>query len=162
LVYVTAATAANFGGVSGADALCESGKPSAGTWKALISDGVSRLACTGADCTNDTTGRMNWVLAADTMYRRSSDNALVGTTNSPGLFAFPLTNGWASNTNRSWTGFQASWSSNTNNCSAWTNATSSFDGKAGINNATKSTSIATGGVQDCDSSNTLGIICFQQ
>ncbi len=164
LIYLTSPVAANFGGIAGADGLCDTNKPSAGSWKALISDGTNRLACSSStDCTNDTTGRVDWTLAANTSYRRAADDTLIAVTNANGIFDFPLNNGWASNSNRSWTGLQATWAANTaNNCLAWTSASAANNGKAGINDATNSTSIAAAGTQTCDSSNTLSIICVQQ
>ncbi|HLD45750.1 MAG TPA: DUF1554 domain-containing protein, partial [bacterium] len=64
-IFVTDATYnGNLGGVAGADALCEAdaNKPATGTYKALIVDGVARVACTTANCGGGAGENIDWVL----------------------------------------------------------------------------------------------------
>ena len=66
-LFVTAAGYnGNLGGVSGADAKCmaDANKPSDGkTYKAMLTDGSTRIACTSANCTTSGNAEhLGWVL----------------------------------------------------------------------------------------------------
>ncbi|WP_165778864.1 DUF1554 domain-containing protein [Leptospira perolatii] len=90
---------ANWGGIAGADAFCNSHVPSNITggdggiiadgivsdlkpFKAMVVDGVYRSAAGGEF------GKIDWVFRPNTEYRRAADNAIVFTSNSDGLIDF--------------------------------------------------------------------------
>lgn len=128
----------NLGGTSGADAKCNgsSERPSTDeTYKALITykgngSNEERYACKSAgNCGGDNS--KNWVLKANTTYYNSSYN-VIGKTTSESIFTFPLTNylsqeecpannAWLVN---AWTGTMQDWTTDINNCEAWTSSMS--------------------------------------
>lgn len=127
---------------AGADAFCtsDSNKPSTGTYKALMTDGSTRLACTSSFCASGGTGEhVNWVLSPNTVYTRP-DGTVIGTTTSAGVFGsgsgFTLTNsiwtvGFSANSHV-WTGFdmdQRNWIYRSGAvCSGWTTSSSGTNG----------------------------------
>src|SRR6478736_1249932 len=121
IIYLTGTPKkANFGGVSGADTLCNASPPSPGSYKALIVDGTTRVACTSAHCvTSGAAEGVDWVLAPNTKYVRA-DNTVVGTTSAAAIFAFPLTNSVGEIGYSYWTGLSGDWTTSTDTCNAWT------------------------------------------
>ncbi len=165
-IFITAVAPSgggNFGGVAGGDALCatDANKPALGTYKAMIV-GTGRVACTTANCgTGGASEHTNWVLAPNTNYVRT-DNTLIATSTSAGIFSFPLTAGFTpSGTNPElWTGLTATWLTNTGvNCSNWTSTGGT--GTVGIADLT------TSGViniypQNCNRSDSQRLACVEQ
>ena len=121
IIYLTGTPKkANFGGVSGADTLCNASPPSPGSYKALIVDGTTRVACTSAHCvTSGATEGVDWVLAPNTKYVRA-DNTVIGTTSAAGIFAFPLTNSIGEIGYSYWTGLSGDWTTSADTCTGWT------------------------------------------
>ncbi|TGL86928.1 DUF1554 domain-containing protein [Leptospira congkakensis] len=94
-MFVTNSTAPTNAGVAGLDSHCANAtnKPAGGgTYKAMVSDGTIRRACSTADCSGGTAEHINWVLKTNTEYRRGDGATIVGTTNANGIFNLPLTN----------------------------------------------------------------------
>ncbi len=93
--FMTASTHnGNFGGISGADSFCmsDSNKPVAGTYKAMITDGSTRVACTSSFCAaGGASEHVDWVLAANTQYTYTDGTTVIGATTSNGIFTFNLT-----------------------------------------------------------------------
>ncbi|MCG6147441.1 DUF1554 domain-containing protein [Leptospira levettii] len=126
-IFITNSTAPVTAGVSGIDAHCNNAtnKPSGGgTYKALVTDGTSRRACTSANCTTGgTSEHIDWVLKPNQQYKRKDGTTVIGTTNANGLFPIPLTNSMEPNllnsTNYVITGLNADWI-NSNDCENWT------------------------------------------
>lgn len=126
-IFITNSTAPVTAGVSGIDAHCNNAtnKPSGGgTYKALVTDGTSRRACTSANCTTGgTSEHIDWVLKPNQQYKRKDGTTVIGTTNANGLFPIPLTNSMEPNllnsTNYVITGINADWI-NSNDCENWT------------------------------------------
>ncbi|MBT7609059.1 MAG: DUF1554 domain-containing protein [Bacteriovoracaceae bacterium] len=58
-----------------------------GVVKAVFAWSGSREACTTAHCAGGVTENLNWVLRAETEYRRS-DGTIIGTTDTSGIFDF--------------------------------------------------------------------------
>ncbi len=107
----------NFGGIAGGDNKCNTAanKPADGsTYKAVIT-GTTRRACTTANCTN-VGENLDWPLYANTAYIRP-DGTAIGTTNSAGIFIFPLTNSFDDSATAR-TGLYTNWT-NWSNCSEW-------------------------------------------
>jgi hypothetical protein len=129
------------GGIAGADAFCmaDSNKPASGTYKAMLVDGTSRVACTSSFCSSSGVAEhVDWVMAPSTMYVRG-DETPVGVTNSAGVFAFPVIAsigdvGFPSG--KTWTGMdydQRNWKYRSGcTCSGWTST--SGNGCYGSNN----------------------------
>lgn len=127
--FVSATTDGNLGGIAGADTKCmndaqaEVGK----TYKAMIVDGVNRVACTTGNCSGEVSEHVDWVLQPNTKYYRIDGTTLIDETNDKGLFTAPLTNTYrdAPGTNeafRIWVGLNSDWTSTPNmfNCNQWT------------------------------------------
>ena len=123
------------GGVIAADAICQSVANSyqyPGTYKAIISDGLSRIACTSANCSKGgNSEHKNWVLSANTSYYNGSLSNLIMTTNSTELGNFkgqfpqsPL--GYTT----AWTGLNSNWTTG-ETCSGWTTTDTSKQGNIG-------------------------------
>ncbi len=108
------------------DAQAEAGK----TYKAMIVDGVNRVACTTENCSGGVSEHVDWVLQPYTEYYRIDGTTLIDQTNDKGLFTAPLTNTYrdAPGTNeafRIWVGIYNDWTSSSDNCDLWTSTESS-------------------------------------
>ena len=158
IIFLTAAGAGagggggggNFGGISGADSFCESDSnyPGSGTYKALIVDGTNRVACTSADCATDgESEHVDWVLTKNTPYVKIG-GAAINTTNSVGLFDFPLTNAIGTLGNNTYTGLESDWTTGSD-CVNWTSGDFNDQGHMGRQNATDVTAINVSDNQNC-------------
>lgn len=112
-------------GVAGADVLCmqDPNKPSEGTYKALIVDGIVRRACTTANCVNASQEHIDWVLQPVTTYYRTDGNTQLFTTNTRGIFEFGNFDNpfWSGGPDYFWSGFQYhSWITDPNTAAGWT------------------------------------------
>ncbi len=152
-------------GVAGADALCAAdSRASGGIYKALIVDGTNRIACTSANCaTNGSSEHVDWVLRANQEYRRSASTTIIGTSNSIGLFAFPLTNTFHTS-GQWWTGLVSNWTSKLQNleCSDWSDSAGLPTGSAGSpqSDARAIETTTIGFPPIC--SDTASLVCVQQ
>ncbi len=131
------------GGISAADNDCTTNMQSqfgsdTGTWKAMLG-ASSRRACTTANCSGatGTEQSLDWILSANTEYRRADDRATVGTTNANAIFIFPLQNSIIAvePASLTWTGLEQDWRVSSSNCNDWTSFTLWTYGKPGISNA---------------------------
>ncbi|EMS85950.1 PF07588 family protein [Leptospira noguchii str. Cascata] len=176
----------NFGGISGADSFCQSHIPSnvpgTGIYKAMIVDGVNRVATTVGP--NSTVGQVNWVFKPNQKYQRAEDGAIVMTTNGSGMFDFaggarlenPFTQVKESG---QWTGLNSDWTTWTSGgvpitCSSWNSSVLNLYGLFGSSTSTDSeilkASASTGGnfTSSCSSTRTfygpynLGLVCVEQ
>lgn len=131
-------------GVDGADFLCQSDAqcPSGKTCKAVISDNRQRIAC--IDDPNDPESSVklcgagysqDWVLTPNTTYVRT-DNMVLGTSNSNGIFNFMAGFQFANpigGSGKAWTGLLPYWTSNKDIvCSGWTIGDSGVNKLAGM------------------------------
>lgn len=168
-VFVTAVAWSPSGGVSGADTFCNNNKPEGvtGTYKAMLSDGSSRVACTTANCggASGTSENVNWVFRPYSKYQRA-DGTGIATTNDKGVFTFPLgTAISATILDLAWTGIDADWTPYAHTCNSWTNSTDGYFGLTGNANSVNAagdgldkTLAAT--LTQCNSSRNL--ICVEQ
>ena len=111
----TLASTGNLGGVTGADALCQSDSqcPTGATCHAM-------LAGTDGSYTREASPTpTNWVLQASTPYYNTS-NQIIGTTTADAIFPFPLDNPINSIRTRVWTGLLDDWTTAPSNCTNWT------------------------------------------
>ena len=122
VIYLSGAPKkANFGGITGADAQCNLSPPKPGTYKALLVDGTTRVACTSALCAmNGAVEGSDWVLAPNTAYVREDGTTVIGTTNSAGIFVFPLDASIGTAGLSYWTGLSSDWTTSVDTCSGWT------------------------------------------
>lgn len=124
-IFVTHTTFTGaLGSISGADSKCVADSanpmgPGNGSWKALIVDGNGiRRACLAANCVNGSSENVDWALKPSTTYLRPN-GILIGTTNSAGLFNFPLNAPIADLANQTaWTGLNSDWTSSST-CTDW-------------------------------------------
>ncbi|BDA79595.1 hypothetical protein LPTSP3_g25250 [Leptospira kobayashii] len=154
------------------DGFCQTdtNRPTWGTYKALISNTVSRVATTTG---TDATGQNAWVLAASKGYYLATGFSApytnrVFTTNTNKLFSFgSLTTALPAGTY--WTGLNSNWTTATNNCVNWsqndpsdpTPAGGIYETTYGSGSSTTSSSIS-GGVSNCLTTTTRKLICVQQ
>lgn len=165
ITFRTAATYAGTGvlGTSGADSKCnaDANKPAnTGTYKALIADdAATRRACSSANCgTSGAAEHIDWVLYANTEYRRVNQSTVIFTTNSNGIFVFGSAAGWDGTGSSYNTGLNANWTtSGGNNCTSWTVGGGS--GMQGLGNAAGGAMLANSSI-GCAS--TVGLACVQQ
>jgi len=160
MFHIAAMVTGAFGGPSGGDTLCanDSSKPATGTFKAMVVDGSTRVACTSANCTSGgVSENVDWVLNPGSDYARV-DGTPIGTTNSSAVFTFPLSNSVYGSSGAYWAGFNADWTTSANTCGGWTTL-SAVTGTRGNRGATDSTAISNG-ASVCGP--TLGIICVEQ
>ncbi|HRP70608.1 MAG TPA: DUF1554 domain-containing protein, partial [Turneriella sp.] len=130
IFFTSSASSGSFGGASGADAKCNAAanKPNTSTYKAIIGGG-GRTACTTANCgTGGATEHTDWVLLPTQRYTRS-DGTEIGTTNTAGIFIFPLTNAVSTSSSSPWTGLSTTWLTSFS-CSNWSTTTGT--GTAGV------------------------------
>ena len=162
VIYLTSMpTKANFGGVQAADAQCNASPPVPGTYKALLVDGVTRIACSNANCATNGVGEgMDWALAPNTQYVREDGTTVIGTTTNAAIFAFPLDASIGTSPFLYWTGLAADWTTSTDSCSGWS-ATAGFSGSEGLADATDDQSIA-GAVDSCVTLAGAFFACVQQ
>ncbi len=162
----------NLGGASGADTKCnsDSNRPvTTVTYKALlVTTSGSRRACSSANCSGGASEHVDWVLSADTQYRRADGITVIGTTNSIALFSLPLTNSIDSDTGKKyWTGFNSGGSfdwtaaNGANTCTSYTDNTGGggANGKYGMGNSSNG---AMGESQDWCNTSTTRIACVEQ
>ncbi|WOT09859.1 endostatin-like outer membrane lipoprotein LenF [Leptospira interrogans] len=123
---------ANFGGIAGADAYCQSRIPSNipnnRIYKAMLVDGINRVATTVGP--NSTVGQKDWVFRPNQQYQRAEDGAIVMTTNSSGMIDFEsgarLQNPFTSNSLAAhWSSINIDWTTWAVNgipqaCDSWT------------------------------------------
>lgn len=148
-------------GVQGADALCMSdfNYPGSGRYKAMVVDGVNRVASLSANAGD---GQVDWVLKPNTSYYRADGSTLVMTTDQNALLNF--TNTMLSNTigdNNSfqfWTGLSSDWISS-DSCNVWNTAGNATTGRMGIADSVVSTAIDNVSAS-CDVSRKL--LCVEQ
>ncbi|PJZ83689.1 hypothetical protein CH366_10275 [Leptospira harrisiae] len=94
-IFIANPTAPINAGISGFDTYCNNStnKPSGSyTYKALVSDGIKRRACSTANCSGGTSEHIDWVLKPNQQYKRNDGTTVIGTTNANGIFVTSLTN----------------------------------------------------------------------
>jgi hypothetical protein len=153
-------TNGNIGGISGADAICnsDSAKPAnSGTYKAMISHTAIRIASVTADAGD---GQIDWVLAPNQLYTRPNGFVIL-TTNSASIYVFGpnFTNSIGTNGNSIWTGLNADWTTVGGCGGNWIDGTGGPFGRYGVANSTSNSSI-NGGNLACN--NTSNLFCVQQ
>ncbi len=135
-VYVSSGIhSGNLGGVSGADAICRTdiNKPADGSiYKAFISDGTSRVACTTPNCKGGFREHKNWIIYPNTRYTRP-DGAWIVTSNAAGIWMGGEISDYVnddfskSKNSALLTGMSFDFTSTGNNCSAWRSTAGSAD-----------------------------------
>ena len=167
-IFVTFTTySGNLGGPTGADALCrsDSNNPDGsgrGLWKAMLSSGNLRRACSTLSCqTGGTTEHIDWALKPLTNYRRS-DGAHIGTTSERGVFQVLLTNFISLAPNQVWTALNSEWQDTGNNCNNWTDGSGAFSGSWGNAGVQAPTVIFNGAGTEQSCANGLSLYCIEQ
>lgn len=164
-IFATAANATVNAGISGLDSNCssDSNKPAGGgTYKALVSDGTNRRACTTANCGTGTGEHINWVLKPNKEYRQADGTTVIGTTTSNGVFTFPLTNAFQTTitgTNGIVTGLNTNWTSNANDCSDWSTNAGGTNMSFAVHDDTTNACLSVG-TQACN--NVGKVVCVEQ
>ena len=163
IVFLTSATntASGVGGISGADATCntDSNKPNNSTYKALIVDSANRKACTSAFCSGGQIENKLWAFKPNIEYRRIDETAVIGTTNSAGIFSFPLNHSMTNTNDQVWTGLNTDWTSSSNNCSNWTSISGVQNGSTAATIQSDNRSIF---VTDQSCNSLLKFLCVEQ
>lgn len=151
-VFITDLHDGNFGGIQGADTNCQhqAGYYNVpGTYRALITDGTNRHACTTPNCgTGGIAENKDWIMYPGTQYvwaYAPANESLIWTTNESGIYVFgSLQNNYPFGLKFYWTGFSGGdWASptidNLHNCNGWTSNSGNIHGALGAVNATDST-----------------------
>ncbi|MGC4089494.1 MAG: DUF1554 domain-containing protein [Polyangiaceae bacterium] len=162
VIYLTSTPKkANFSGITGADAECNANPPVAGTYKALIVDGTTRVACTSANCTTGGASEgVGWVLAPSTTYVRP-DGTVIGTTTAAGVFTFPLSAGLGLGGIPYWTGLAADWTTSVDTCTGWTEVAANVFANQGLGDAVTSDALM-GTSVSCANLSGAVFACVQQ
>lgn len=164
----------NFGGVSGADAVCNASVPAtlAGStnYKALLVDGAARIATATGDLGD---GQTDWALEANREYRRADDRS-VFTANAARLFGFSggatLTHTFGTGAGAFWTGLNIDWTyvgAGAISCNTWSSANAGVSGEFGLADQTGAGSIHAG-AETCDRTTraiggaSIGLLCIEQ
>lgn len=131
----------DLGGIAGADAKCNDemdlSHPGDGTFKAMLSDGTNRIACTSDSCGVDGAAEhVDWVLRPNVVYTRVDGTVIKQTMATIGIFEYDLDNPvWSGGMQGDpWTGMQGNWLATASNCAGWTNNTTG-SGTRGYNPA---------------------------
>lgn len=167
-IVTNAGKGGSLGGVSGADTICTTNKPSgvSGTVKALLVDTTTRRACWVSGTANDscspstTTGRAGWVFAASAKYCTSDYKSLIGSTNASAYLVNHTAGVLATTNTDFFTGMNIYWgTSDGNNCTNWT----STSGSPVTGGASKSgESWVAGGTSNINCNTTGNIVCVEQ
>ena len=151
-------------GISGLDNACanSSNKPSGGTYKALVVDGTNRIACTTANCSGGTSEHIDWVLKPNKEYRRTDGSTVIGTTNSNGIFSFPISNGVDEYNSGTFSitvsALESNWTSSTDDCTNF----SLTSGDYGTSNFSETdTTFIDWATSSCTGS-ALHVVCVEQ
>lgn len=164
IIFVTATSVTGgMSGISGADSKCntDSNKPNSSNYKAMVVDGMIRVACITPNCSGGLTEQSNWVLKPNQMYQRS-DGTVIATTNADGIFDFStaLVNSISATSNIAWTGMSNDWVADSDNCNKWMNGTGIESGRNGQSNSTSNTAISYT-LMSCNSMSVL-LYCVEQ
>ena len=152
------------GGIYSADAYCQRDPrcPQLGKCKALIVDGDNRVACTSPNCSGGPQEHVNWVLQPDRTYVMTDKITEIGTTNSNGIFPFPLTNAISSYGKYVWTGMSSDWTTSST-CEEWWSKSSYKYGNLGISDDADSTAIYSAGATNSTCHYSRGYLyCVEQ
>ena len=167
-IFITTGTySGDLGGIQGADEICNSdlGRPRDGnTYKALLSDGISRVACTSANCAKGPKENTGWVVFPNTHYVDKNANLIV--TSSPlgiwnnGALSNFLNSDHLSKKNTSlWTGLSSDFTASASNCNQWTSSSGS---QSAATSSTDSEQIPQFGVSTPCSDISNALICVEQ
>jgi hypothetical protein len=162
-VFVTASVyVGNLGGPTGADAKCnaDANRPTLRSYKAMLADGTTRVAClTNNNCTNPGEN-VGWVLKRNTTYYLANGVTILWTTNAAGIYDYSIAPP-AIGTGTIWTGFQTAWVT-ANHCSAWTDSSGSSTGQIGDASTLANTQLNAGANPSCNGVNTNKLYCVEQ
>lgn len=154
-------------GIEGADSLCAQAKdneqpalPGAGSeYRALLVDSGNRVACTSINCAGGSSEHVNWVLRANTSYKRP-DGTVVFTTNASGIFLMTAgLNAPLAAAGQWWTGMDDEWNEVLSSCSDWSATVG--NGFVGVGGVTDVTAITDGGVSLADCSVARSLLCVR-
>ncbi len=142
-IYATAGTwtGLGVGGITGADLKCNGSdvnKPAgAVTWKALLTDGTNRVACTTAFCVGGESENTDWVMYSNVEYRRGDGTTVIAVTQAGGIWTFNASAGVTAALITPWTGFLNDWRSEASPCANWMGT----GGNANIGNSQVNTNL---------------------
>jgi hypothetical protein len=162
-IFVTAtAYTGNLGGISGADAKCTSdaNKPTTGTYKAYLSEGTNRIACSVNWC-SDSSQMVDWPMVPQRNYIRSDRSKLIGKSFDNGVLDFFGGNSIDDTAHAVWVGLYLSYTSNSSpaSCQAWTSASAGQSGYIG-DASSANTAHRNNGPSTCDVARRL--YCVEQ
>lgn len=122
--------AGEFNSIATADTLCNNDPKAGGMiFKAMLVDGVNRVACTTTDCgIGGLTENVDWVFQPNINYYSEDGSTLLGTTNNYGIFVDNLVSPITPETYY-WTGLNPDWTIDPINCTGW--STTTGDGHTG-------------------------------
>lgn len=164
MIFLTASpTNANLSGVAGADALCSAEAPNDSAYKALIVDGVARVACTSADCGDSGSDeQVDWVLAPSTLYQRL-DGTVIGTTNDVGIFPHEsMLQASIAGGNVYYTGLSEDWTTSPDTCDGWTVTDASTYAMMGAGDLSEVKWAIAGSSQSCANPAGAFLACVEQ
>lgn len=154
-------------GIEGADILCALAKdneqpalPGAGSvYRALLIDSINRVACTSINCAGGSSEHVDWVLRANTSYKRP-EGTVVFTTNASGIFLMTAgLNAPLAAAGQWWTGMDSDWMElGPSTCTDWTDTVS--NGAFGVGAVTGPAAFADGGFGG-DCSIPLSLLCVR-
>lgn len=154
-------------GIEGADNLCALAKdneqpalPGTGSeYRALLIDSINRVACTSINCAGGSSEHVDWVLRANTSYKRP-DGTVVFTTNASGIFLMTAgLNAPLTAAGQWWTGMDSDWMElGPSTCTDWTDTVG--NGAFGVGAVTGATAFADGGFGG-DCSIHLSLLCVR-
>ncbi|TGL87513.1 DUF1554 domain-containing protein [Leptospira congkakensis] len=147
----------DFGGVSGADAICQSESkcPLGSSCKAMILNGTTRIASLTANVGD---GQVDWVLKPNAYYYLADGTTLISNTGSTSLLQVPLVNVIGAVTFGAWFGSATGWVYGPNHCNGWTDNTAFYTGNALRTQNSDATFF--GGNFSC--SNQSNLLCVEQ
>lgn len=159
---VSSGTPAPGSGISMFDDVCAqdaTDKNLSGTFKALVTDGSSRRACSTSNCSGGAGERLDWPLATRMEYRREDKTTIIGKTDKTGRLNFPLTNAFSATAETIWTGIGSGWLAD-QHCLGWTSDAFGNSARTGLANSTGSAAINGGPTANC-SMNDYKFLCVQ-
>ncbi len=154
-------------GIEEADIFCSANIPptlaGTGTYKALLVDGINRIACVNYRCTSsDALDYTDWVLQTDKVYFQSNGTTrAMNTVSADPFFEFNnASNNGFEGSGTYWTGLTADWQTGTICGTSW-NATT-LNGNVGNRGSIIATAIQSAATGACGNSSSYTLVCIQQ
>lgn len=114
-----------------------------GEFRAVISDGTNRRACSTANCSSGVLENINWVLGESKFYLQDDELTIIGETDVGGIFT-TLDDQTGMAGDEYWTGLAVDWTPSIDDCNNWADTGGTYNGAYGLGDVTTPAAIFSG------------------